>query len=425
MRRIKTFAELFEGRSKRIDDFKLNIKMPTTQRELDEIMELPEAKMLMDMNKIKNPGYPPIFLKPLSLLPKSGSVQINAGFGYPFKITQSGKLYYGSYPIAPSANFEIKNWQNLLDFVIVYLISLELSTNAIEKFVFEGGKIQPKLLDRLERIKFSEIASQIAKKYNSPDKIDRIVDEAKKESQKFITDLEPILETETYKTLDKIYAFTPKFKEVGDRSTMLIDIGNRTPYGIADAFSGFSRPTLAISHTINVGADALISVKTSRGLERAFKSEISRIILWRNEMLFGIYPFERLFYDMNKFTFDNIDSGITKEMLVKKFGDDIKRTLIQTAKNKIDIFSADLKSGIPLSSWQVKEMGKRGEAIVEIFDLSDDAEKKIITEMVVKEFNELNNLDFLKFLPEEFRKKIMSGMGKGSKEVSDLMDLGF
>jgi hypothetical protein len=321
MKRIKTFAELFEGVSQKSKDFKLDKSIPASQEDVDKMMELEEMKNLMGLHKSRyQNGYlgkqPDVYFST-----KSGSTTIVTGIGYDFKITRSGKIYYGQYPIGPSFKRKIEDLPDLINFFIVYATAGE----AAERFVFDGAAISPSSFEYLERSKFYQIIVDMAKKYNGAEKIDSVIKNTKEGEEKIITDAELIKETETFKKFDAIYGFNPI---VHNQSNIQLKPSFYSPYGIAEELlRQYSTNSSWLKISMNLGANGDIKVKTLRGLNTSLKSLIGKYLHVKDvkyAMNPETAPIQWVLNKINGFVFDNIDSVINKEMLIGKFSEDIK-----------------------------------------------------------------------------------------------------
>lgn len=326
MRRIKTFAELFEGVSQKSKDFKFDTSIPTSQEDVDKMLELEEMKKLMGLHKRfgQNRGK----LSGAHFSTRSGSTTIVTGIGYDFKITKSGKIYYGSFPIGPSFKRKIEGLPDLINFFIVYATAGE----AVEKFVFDGAAISPSSLGYLERGKFYQMIVDIAKKYNGAEKIDGVIKNTKEGEEKIITDAELIKETETFKKFDAIYGFNPI---IHNQSNIQLKPSFYSPYGITEELlRQYSNNSSWLRIAMNLGANGDIKVKTLRGLNTSLKSLIGRYLHVKDVKFatnFEVDPIQWVLDKINGFVFNNIDSTISKEMLIGKFSDDIKSAAAREA----------------------------------------------------------------------------------------------
>jgi hypothetical protein len=299
-------------------DFRFPLSLPENESELSKINSLPEFKTLTN---IIGDGVSPKFK-----LNKSGSLELflNKHY-YEFKLTRSGKLYYGSYPVGPTTKFEIKNWGDLIDFISVYFTSKRIgcAVNLIDSFVFDGSPISPSIIAKLKKVSaFSKIVD-LAKKYNSPYDIDKTIENLTNQLDRFILDSNKIVETETYKFLQPIFDLETE-STPGD--SIQIKFNHYSPYGILD---GISETRIYDIYT-SVGPDGDIKVKTLRGLEKSVKS------MFRNRMVtYPRNPIALLKNKMIDFIMDNIGNKITKDIIIEKFKGDIKDSTLAYLKSII------------------------------------------------------------------------------------------
>ena len=385
------------------DNFRFPLPLPVDQNELTKINSLPGFKTL---SEIFNKKFFPKFQ-----FNKSGSLELHFlyidNWIYPFKLTKSGKLVYGAYSVGPTTRFKIKNWNELIDFICVYVISKKIGVgvNQIDSFVFDGVQMPTSVASKLNKGPLLNIIIDIAKKYNSPSVIDELLGKILKKSDEYISDAKMVEETEIYKFLEPIFDLKSQI-EPHDNS-ITITFNYKSPYGILDKFTDIRIWGMYLS----VGADGEVKVKTQKGLENATRSKFLKtiydsysknpLILLRNKMI--------------SFLIENTGITISKDIILEKFKKDIDHYV----KLYLELIISKYSPGVSDRSKIIEQL-KNTEKLIKLTnkDFKGDKIASIISDVVKEDPTILSKIKELdKDLYDEIIKEL--GWDKIGKELLD------
>lgn len=272
MKYLKNYA-VFEGGS----SYKFGFKVPTSQAEVDVINSYPEMDKLREVCKTgrsyTNVGY--------RYNQRSGSVEIDCGLRYGFKLTKNGTIYYGGLTIGPSTNYVFNDWHSITDYITIYAISKYIAFNAnqLDKFVFDGKQIPVSTFSKITKSPFKDVVIEIANKYN-PGLANELVTKREKEISQYITDTEKILQTQPYKYLSGIFGISVDENSRRGPECIRFNQDKFSPFGIFDSFIKSKTEGRYFRYyglEICLGAEDY-KIKTERGLERLVFNELKNFI---------------------------------------------------------------------------------------------------------------------------------------------------
>ena len=271
MKHLQIFS-LFEGS---LSSYRYTFTLPKTQQEIDVINNSPEMANYIEIAKAlsRYPIYSKTF--PGFSFNRNGALVLNTPVGYDFKITPNGTIYYGGIQIGPSSKHSFNSVTEMLDFLSIYNVgrAYGFRINDLDKFIFDGTYPGDIIFNKLLKSSIMDEVIKIAKKYNSPDLIDSIIAKKNTSIESYVRDASLILNTEIYKYLSDIYNFTDV--NIADEC-LTFKAGYLSPFGLFDAFLE-DKPYLR-SHSVCLGINGDIRVKTLRGLEKSIVPNLIELI---------------------------------------------------------------------------------------------------------------------------------------------------
>lgn len=196
-----------------------------------EIEKLPSYKKMNDRFSV------PVFQKTSKTITFSN----HAGkkFSYPFTVSKSGKFSYGSTNITPYGKWDIDftdSWDSIIDFLEIYIVSMSsgLSISQIKGFV-QGKSLNPLLWEKLGKKyanngeSYLDILKEKAIKYNGEDSINKILSDLEKKGEGLIQTLDPIIESDFFKRLQKLLDARYEMRDGG--KSLIVHIDSPIPLG--------------------------------------------------------------------------------------------------------------------------------------------------------------------------------------------------
>lgn len=263
--------EIKENQMDFIDSFKLfeslNFELPKTKDELDRFLDNTEGRDLKRMLSISR-GNPVIRIN------AAKSIEISSIRFYDLKVAKNGNISYGSMRVNSKYMPTFNSPGILIDFLTIYSFSMKnsISFPSIEDFVYNGKQISDTTYHKcIKNPQEFEIIVEIAKRYNSPDLIDRILSVSSGKNFIPVTE-EFIKNTRGYKYFSPIFDF---YIEQHYHNTLVIRMSHLTPFG---AFSLLETDEDRSLDYISVSTD--LRFKTEAGLDKAISKMIYEHFSW-------------------------------------------------------------------------------------------------------------------------------------------------
>lgn len=372
MKHLKNYA-VFEGGS----SYKFGFKVPTSQAEVDVINSYPEMDKLREVCKAGNNfGY--------RYNQRSGSVEINCGLNYDFKLTKNGTIYYGGITIGPSTNYVFNDWHSITDYITIYSISkfLDFNANQLDKFVFDGKQIPPSTFNKIIKSPFKDAVIEMANKYN-PGLANELVSKREKEISQYITDTQKILQTQPYKYLSKIFGFSVDENVKAGPGCIRIIQDKISPFGVFDSFiKSKTEGKLFRYYVLDIclGAEHF-KIKTERGLERLVFRELKNFINYNQEMLervtkenYDLVPILQVIRNMITAIFSSDQSEAEVESMMIDALEKLKLSSPIDFSNIIQSIKTQGIFGNVLKHFEKDSEIVRGGSLLRKFNIFDDSE---------------------------------------------------
>ena len=185
-----------------------------------EIEKLPSYKKMNDRFNV------PLFQKSSKTITFS---DIGRKFYYPFTVSKSSKITYGSLDITPHGKWDFdftNSWDSIIDFLEIYMVSMgsSLSINQVRGFISGSKTLDPFVSKELKKRTcnngdtYFDVLKEKAIKYNGEDKINSMLSSEEKKGEGLVKTLKPIVDSEFFKRLEKNvgikYTLTPDENEL-------------------------------------------------------------------------------------------------------------------------------------------------------------------------------------------------------------------
>lgn len=201
----------------------------------DEMKDLPAYKKMNSRFDV------PVFNKSSKTITFSS---ISRKFTYPFTVSKSGKITYGTLDITPDFSMWgidfYKSWDSIIDFLEIYMVSMGSASNISQIRSFIKGKkaLDPMIAKSLNKKTcdngdtYFDVLKEKSIKYNGEDKINSMLSAEEKKGEGLIDTLKPIVDSDFFKSLEKNvsikYTLSPDEKALN--ITLNSFVSTNTPY---------------------------------------------------------------------------------------------------------------------------------------------------------------------------------------------------
>jgi hypothetical protein len=210
----------------------------------DEMEDLPAYKKMNSRFDV------PVFNKSSKTITFSS---ISRKFTYPFTVSKSEKITYGTLDITPDFSMWgidfYKSWDSIIDFLEIYMVSMGSGSNISQIRSFIKGKkaLDPMIAESLKKQTcdngdtYFDVLKEKSIKYNGEDKINSMLSAEEKKGEGLLKTLKPIVDSEFFKRLEKNvrikYTLTPDENEL--QMTLQSFVSSNTSY--YDSFYAYFR----------------------------------------------------------------------------------------------------------------------------------------------------------------------------------------
>lgn len=259
MRHLKYFS-LFESRLHNLD-------LPKSKSDLDRFKSISGFKNIQSLRT----------RRPWDLIRmRNGGLEIIGG-PYSFKVSPTGKFFYGSYEVGPKYDTTIiDSWDKLFDYAYIYLLSKTesiIDSGTLENFVF-NATINSSAYNTLKDSNYYNTIFNLSKKYNGQKTLDSVKNAISK-SDSYINDANLILDTRFYKYFSPILGFSSNISD--DKSSISINLESPNPMGVFSSFSSliyYRDIVIHLEKSKTLQSNKTL-VKTIKGLENTLLNRLS------------------------------------------------------------------------------------------------------------------------------------------------------